>query len=152
MENKKVQIAPSLLSADFSRLAEELADIKTAGADMVHIDVMDGHFVDNITIGPPVVAALRKCSDLFFDVHLMIDEPSKYIKAFAEAGADSINFHEETSENKSEVIGLIKSFGAKPALTVKPGTPIERVYPYLDKLYMVLIMTVEPGFGGQAFI
>ena len=148
----KIQISPSILSADYGNLETELRRITAAGADMVHIDVMDGHFVPNITLGAPIVKCLRHATDLPFDVHLMIAEPQKYIPDFLSAGADSITFHTESDGDVGETIDLILQSGKKVALAVKPATPIETVYPYLDKISMVLVMTVEPGFGGQSFM
>lgn len=148
----KIQISPSILSADYGNLETELRRITAAGADMVHIDVMDGHFVPNITLGAPIVKCLRHATDLPFDVHLMITDPQKYIPDFLKAGADSITFHTESNGDVGETIDLILQAGKKAALAVKPATPIETVYPYLDKISMVLVMTVEPGFGGQSFM
>lgn len=147
-----VKISPSILSCDYSRMGEEFENMKKCGADWLHIDVMDGHFVPNITLGAPLVKCMRKCSDLVFDVHLMISDPKKYIPDFAKAGADVITFHIESDSPVDETIDLIKESGCVPALSVKPGTPVEAVFPYLDKLGMVLVMTVEPGFGGQSFM
>ncbi|MDO4154973.1 MAG: ribulose-phosphate 3-epimerase [Clostridia bacterium] len=148
----KIQISPSILSADYGNLEPELRRITAAGADMVHIDVMDGHFVPNITLGAPIVKCIRHATDLPFDVHLMISDPQKYIPDFLKAGADSITFHIESDGDAAETIDLILKAGKKAAIAVKPATPIEAVYPYLDKLSMVLVMTVEPGFGGQSFM
>ena len=146
-----IKISPSILACDFSKIGEEIKKAENAGADMIHVDVMDGHFVPNISIGPPVIKKIRKSTDLPFDVHLMISEPLRYIENFCEAGADSITFHIECGNTK-ETIQKIKSFGKKAALCVKPATPIESIFEYLDDIDMVLIMTVEPGFGGQSFM
>lgn len=145
-------ISPSILASDFSRLAGEVQSIEKAGADLVHIDVMDGMFVPNITLGAPVISCLKGKTSLPFDVHLMIEEPVRYIDDFAKAGADIITFHIEATKDVNATIAKIKEAGCKPAISVKPGTPAEAVFPYLDDLYMVLVMTVEPGFGGQSFM
>lgn len=145
-------ISPSILASDFSRLAEEVSSIEEAGADLVHIDVMDGMFVPNITLGAPVIKCLRNKTKLPFDVHLMIEEPVRYIDDFAAAGADIITFHLEAAKDVDATIEKIKKAGLKPALSIKPNTPAKAVFPYLDRLYMVLVMTVEPGFGGQSFM
>ncbi len=145
-------ISPSILASDFSRLAEEVKSIENAGADLVHIDVMDGMFVPNITLGAPVITCLKGKTTLPFDVHLMINEPARYIDDFAKAGADIITFHIEATEDVKGTIEKIKNAGIKPALSIKPGTPADVVFPYLEDLYMVLVMTVEPGFGGQSFM
>lgn len=147
-----VKISPSILSADYSILKEELNRLKKAGADWVHIDVMDGHFVPNLTLGAPIVKSLRPVSDMPFDVHLMVDDPLFFVEDFKKAGANSITFHIESKSDVQKTIDAILANGMKPALSVKPNTPIEAVFPYLDKLFMVLIMTVEPGFGGQSFM
>jgi len=151
----KLKLAVSILAADFSRLGDELRQAEAAGAHYAHIDVMDGHFVPNISIGIPVVESLRKCSNLVFDVHLMITNPEDYINAFAEAGADIINFHIEATSKKEEVVVIIekiRALGKKPAITLNPNTPVEAVTPYLHMVEMVLVMSVFPGFGGQQFI
>ena len=145
-----MQIAPSILSSDFARLKEEIESIKNC--DMVHIDVMDGHFVPNLTFGAPVVKCIRKYTELFFDCHLMISNPLKYAKDFAEAGADLITFHYESDNDPKEVIDEIKRLGCKVGISVKPKTNVEEIYPYLDDVDLVLIMSVEPGFGGQSFM
>lgn len=145
-------IAPSLLSCDFSRFGEEIARVDRAGADIMHLDIMDGHFVPNLTFGAPVVKKLRKATNKPFDVHLMISRPDRYIGDFADAGADIISFHTESESDIDGTLRLIEERGVKPALAIKPGTPAEVVLPYLDRLYMVLVMTVEPGFGGQSFM
>ena len=145
-------ISPSILASDFSRLGEEAAKCEAAGADMLHIDVMDGHFVPNITLGAPVVKALRPRTALPFDVHLMISDPLRYAADFAEAGADLITFHLESASDPGETLFRIATLGKKTGVALKPATPAEAVFPYLDRLYMVLVMTVEPGFGGQRFM
>ena len=147
-----IKISPSMLSADFNKLGEELRDIERAGADMVHLDVMDGVFVTNISFGLPVVEALRKNSKIIFDVHLMIVNPEKYVERFIDAGADIVTFHHEATNDTAATLKMIRAKGAKAAVSVKPGTPIEEIYPYLELCDMVLIMTVEPGYGGQSFI
>lgn len=146
------KISPSILSCDFSKMGQQFKFMQECGADWLHIDVMDGHFVPNITLGAPIVKALRGVTDLTFDVHLMISEPIKYIADFAKAGSNIITFHYESDSDVDETIDLIHSYGCKAGLSVKPGTAVEKVYPYLDKLEMILIMTVEPGFGGQSFM
>ena len=145
-------VAPSLLSCDFSKMGEEIERIENAGADLAHLDVMDGHFVPNITIGPCIIKALRSHSRLPFDVHLLIEHPLDYIDAFVDAGADIITFHVEASSDIDKTIERIRSGGAVPGLVIKPKTPADAVFPYLDKIGMVLVMTVEPGFGGQSFM
>ncbi len=147
-----IKISPSILSSDYGNLSSELKRMEACGADMLHIDVMDGHFVPNITLGAPIVKCIRKSSTLPFDVHLMISDPYKYIPDFVTAGSDIITFHAEADSDIEKTIDLILASGKKAGLSVKPKTPVEAVYPYLDKLSMVLVMTVEPGFGGQSFM
>ena len=147
-----IKVSPSVLACDLSKLLEEVNSIQSAGADMVHLDVMDGAFVTNISFGLPVIASLRKNTDIFFDVHLMIDRPERYVSRFIEAGADLVTFHYEASESPEETLKTIKSLGKQAGISVKPGTPVESIYPMLDSCDLVLIMTVEPGYGGQAFI
>ena len=149
---KKIQISPSILSADFSNLEKDIKKLETAGADMIHVDVMDGHFVPNITIGPPVIKALRNKTSLPFDVHLMISPVHKYIKDFANAGADIITIHPEATPNLQESIDEIRSFKKKVGISLNPDTKIDIVENYLDKVDLILIMSVYPGFGGQKFI
>ncbi|MDR1417637.1 MAG: ribulose-phosphate 3-epimerase [Endomicrobium sp.] len=149
---EKIIIAPSILSANFANLQKDIQMVENAGADWLHIDVMDGHFVPNITIGAPVIKSIRKVTNLFFDVHLMISEPQKYYQVFQKAGANLITFHSEVNTDKKNLIQDIKYFGIKAGISIKPKTnisEIEELLPYLD---LVLIMTVEPGFGGQSFM
>lgn len=150
--SRKIIISPSILAADYGKLAEEITKVVNAGAEYVHIDVMDGHFVPNISIGVPVVQSIRKVTDAVFDCHLMISNPIDYVDAFIKAGADLISFHVESNSDIEKTIEKITSAGKKAALVVKPNTPIDVVFPYLSEISMVLIMTVEPGFGGQSFI
>jgi len=152
MKKKQIKIAPSILSADFSRLGEQIAEVSEAGADYIHIDVMDGHFVPNITIGSPVVASLRSKTDLPLDVHLMIEEPEKHLSQFVEAGSNIITVHVEVSQHLHRLIETIKSSGVKAGVSLNPATPINSIDEVLPILDLVLIMTVDPGFGGQAFI
>lgn len=147
-----VYISPSILSADFANLERDIKLVEKAGADWIHVDVMDGHFVPNITIGVPVVASIRKVTKLPLDVHLMIENPEKYIEAFVKAGADILTFHFECGSDIKSTIDLIKSFGVKAGLSIKPKTSPEVILPYLNDLDLVLVMTVEPGFGGQKFM
>lgn len=143
------KISPSILAADVSRFGEELAAVSQAGADYIHIDIMDGMFVQNISFGVPVVEGIRKCVDTFFDVHLMVHEPIRYIRDFAEAGADGITVHVEACEDLEATIDEIHNYGKKAAVSIKPRTDIDTILDILPKVYMVLVMTVEPGYGGQ---
>jgi ribulose-phosphate 3-epimerase len=147
-----IKIAPSILAADFSKLGEEVLEVEKAGADWIHIDVMDGHFVPNITMGPIVVEALRPLTKLPLDVHLMIEDPDRYIEDFAKAGADWITVHVEAAKHLHRTIELIRSFGVKPGVVLNPHTPVESIQHILEDVDMVLFMTVNPGFGGQKFI
>tara|TARA_B100000131_G_scaffold31392_1_gene29288 strand:- start:13 stop:672 length:660 start_codon:yes stop_codon:yes gene_type:complete len=149
---KKIQISPSILSADFSQLGNEIKRLEQSGADMIHVDVMDNHFVPNLTIGPPVIKSLRKHTNLPFDVHLMIDPVHKYIKDFADAGSDIITIHPEATESLLESINHIKSLNKKVGVSLNPNTEIEVIENVLDKINLVLIMSVYPGFGGQKFM
>ena len=150
--NSLIKISPSILSADFSRLGEEIVALEKAGADYIHIDVMDGHFVPNITIGPEVIKRLRPITKLTFDVHLMIEPVDNFIKDFADAGSDIITFHPEATENLSETIKLVKSYGKKVGVSLKPESPINLITSYIDQIDLILIMSVNPGFGGQKFM
>ena len=147
-----MKIAPSILSADFWNLSKDIQALTKCGINMLHFDVMDGHFVPNLSFGVPVLKSLRPRTDMTLDVHLMITDPFSYIKPFCEAGADSISFHVESCSDTDKTISEIQRFGKKAALVLKPGTPAEAVFPYLDRISMVLVMTVEPGFGGQTFM
>ena len=149
----KIYISPSILSSDFANLESEIKKLEKNGADWIHVDVMDGHFVPNLTIGAPVVKALRRVTNIPLDVHLMIENPEKYIKDFALAGSDIITFHYEASKNNvNEIIDLIRSYGKKVGLSIKPKTKVSEIEKYIKDVDLVLIMTVEPGFGGQKFM
>lgn len=149
-----LKIAPSILSADFARLGAEVEDVKRGGADYAHVDVMDGLFVPNISVGIPVVKSLRRATDMFLDVHLMIERPLRYVEQFCKAGADLVNFHVEadSEENIHAAIAKAHELGKKAGVTVKPRTPAEAVLPFINEVELVLVMTVEPGFGGQSFM
>ena len=148
----RVTVSPSLLAADFGRLDEEIARISSAGADLLHLDVMDGHLVPNISFGVPVLKSIRKHSDLLFDAHLMITDPQRYAKPFADAGADHITFHVECSDDIYATIETIRGLGLTVGMSLRPGTPAKTLFPYLELIDLVLVMTVEPGFGGQSFM
>jgi ribulose-phosphate 3-epimerase len=153
LENKKsIIVAPSLLSCDFANIEREVEAVTKAGADWLHVDVMDGHFVNNITIGPPVVKAIKKVSKIPLDVHLMIDTPEKYVDEFIKAGSDYLTIHVESTEKPLEVLRKIKSQNVNPGITLRPKTNLNEILPFLNDVSMVLIMTVEPGFGGQSFM
>ncbi len=149
---KKIQISPSILSADFSQLGKEIKRLEEGGADMIHVDVMDGHFVPNLTIGPPVIKSLKKNSSIMFDVHLMISPVHKYIEAYADAGADIITIHPEATENIRSSISKIKELEKKVGISLNPETKVDVILDHLDKIDLVLIMSVNPGFGGQKFM
>jgi len=149
---KKIQISPSILSADFSQLGNEIKKLEDGGADMIHVDVMDGHFVPNLTIGPPVIKALKKQSSMLFDVHLMISPVHKYIEAYSEAGADIITIHPEATDDLQSSISKIKSLNKKVGVSLNPETKIDVIMNYLEQINLVLIMSVNPGFGGQKFM
>jgi len=148
----KVLVSPSLLAADFGNLNSDIEKVTAAGADLLHLDVMDGHLVPNISFGIPVIAGIRKASNLLFDTHLMIDNPAKYAEAFAKAGADHLTFHVEAKDDIRETIAEIRRVGCTVGMSLRPGTPAEAIFPYLEEIDLVLVMTVEPGFGGQSFM
>ena len=152
LDRRRTLIAPSILAADFTELGKEIERATEGGADVLHVDVMDGHFVPNLSVGPPVVKAVRNRSELPFDVHLMIDNPEKFIVPFAEAGADNISVHIELSDNPANLLELIHSSGCSAGLVLKPATSAESLSPWLDYLDLILVMSVEPGFGGQQFM
>jgi len=149
---QNIKISPSILSADFSILGDEIKSLEQAGADLIHIDVMDGHFVPNITMGPPIIKMIRKCTKLPFDVHLMISPVEKYIKAFADAGSDIITIHPEATDNLKRAIGTIKSLGKKAGVSLNPKTPISALMNVINDIDLILIMSVNPGFAGQSFM
>ncbi len=148
----RILVSPSVLAADFGSLAEEIARTAEGGTDVIHLDVMDGHFVPNISFGPPVIKSIRKSSDLLFDTHLMISDPICYAKAFADAGCDHLTFHLECADPTEKIIAAIREVGCTVGISLKPATPAEAIFPWLDQIDLVLIMTVEPGFGGQSFM
>lgn len=150
--NKSFLIAPSILSADFARLGEEIRQVEKAGADWIHVDVMDGHFVPNLTIGAPVVKSLRPVTRLPLDVHLMIEEPERYIEDFCKAGSDYLTIHVEATSQVEKTLQRIRALNVKPGITLRPGTAVETVFPFLKLVDLILVMTVEPGFGGQSFM
>ena len=149
---QNIKISPSILSADFSILGDEIKSLEKAGADLIHVDVMDGHFVPNITMGPPIIKMVRKCTKLPFDVHLMISPVEKYIKAFAEAGSDIITIHPEATDNLKRAVGTIKSLGKKAGVSLNPKTPISALMNVINDIDLILIMSVNPGFAGQSFM
>ena len=149
---KCVYLAPSLLAADYSRLGEQLAEAEKAGVEVAHLDIMDGHFVPNLAMGPGLVKSIRPVTKVLFDVHLMISEPMRYVDAFVDAGADHITVHVESEGDISAVIDRIHELGCSAGITLRPGTPVESLYPFLPKVELALVMTVEPGFGGQSFM
>ena len=149
---QNIKISPSILSADFSILGDEIKSLEQAGAELIHVDVMDGHFVQNITMGPPIIKMIRKCTKLPFDVHLMISPVEKYIKAFADAGSDIITIHPEATDNLKRAVGTIKSLGKKAGVSLNPKTPISALMDVINDIDLILIMSVNPGFAGQSFM
>ena len=147
-----IYVSPSILAADFSQLTNEILRVQRAGANMLHLDVMDGHFVPNLSFGPDLIASIRRRTSLLFDVHLMIEDPQKYIQSFLKAGADSITIHVESCNDPAAVLSYLEDCHCRAGIAISPDTPIEKVFPYLDKVSMVLVMTVRPGFGGQKFM
>ncbi len=152
LHSKSIIVSPSLLSCDFANIEREVKAVTEAGADWLHVDVMDGHFVNNITIGPPVVKAIKKVSDIPLDVHLMIENPEKYVDEFIKAGSDYLTIHVEATENPMDVLRKIKAHNVNPGITLRPSTNLSEILPFLEEVSLVLIMTVEPGFGGQSFM
>jgi len=152
LDNNKILVSPSVLAADFAMLGSEVEKVTKGGCDLIHLDVMDGHFVPNLTIGPGIIKSIRDYSDLVFDTHLMISDPLKYADVFVKSGADHITFHLECDNDPEEVIGKLRQLGVSVGISLKPGTPAEKIFPYLDSIDLVLVMTVEPGFGGQSFM
>ena len=152
MASRRIKIAPSILAGDFSRLGDEAVKVEKAGADILHFDVMDGHFVPNLTLGPQAARDVRKRTSLFIDCHLMVDNPELFIEPFAKAGTNNLTFHVEVTGDPRKIIGLIKSFGVNCGMSLKPDTPAEAVFPYLEEIDMLLVMSVYPGFGGQEFM
>ncbi len=152
LDPNSLLVSPSVLAADFARLGEDVAKVTSAGCDLIHLDVMDGHFVPNLTIGPGIIKSIRPYSNLVFDTHLMISAPLKYADSFVKSGADHITFHLECDNAPEEVIAKLRHLGVSVGISLKPATPAEKIFPYLDTIDLVLVMTVEPGFGGQSFM